>query len=245
VCNIFPHVNRWLAKIPLVGAKSRFEAIQPDHLLSLLLKWGGHVSLKELKNHPEGVLLAETQAGSFLGKRVPTDDGKVELWPTNLILDIPRLDTYEASFAERNGQLQLIGQRERRTHNSWMHNNPNIKQGDGNKVLMHPHDAKHRQIKNKDVVKVSTQQGAVQLTVSLTDSIAAGVIAIPHGWGQQGKAMKRAAKLAGDNINKIIPGGQQHMEPASGQAIMLGHFVDVVKVEVTEQAISETEEAMI
>jgi hypothetical protein len=57
--------------------------------------------------------------------------------------------------------------------------------------------------------------------------------------------MKRAAKLAGDNINKIIPGGRQHMEPASGQAIMLGHFVDVVKVEVTEQAISETEEAMI
>ena len=244
VCNIFPHVNRWLAKIPLVGAKSRFEAIQPDHLLSLLLKWGGHVSLKELKNHPEGVLLAETQAGSFLGKRVPTDDGKVELWPTNLILDIPRLDTYEAAFAERNGQLQLIGQRERRTHNSWMHNNPNIKQGDGNKVLMHPHDAKHRQIKNKDLVKVSTQQGAVQLAVSLTDSIAAGVIAIPHGWGQQGKAMKRAAKLAGDNINKIIPGGRQHMEPASGQAIMLGHFVDVVKVEVTEQASTEVEEVL-
>jgi hypothetical protein len=70
------------------------------------------------------------------------------------------------------------------------------------------------------------------------------VIAIPHGWGQQGKAMKRAAKLAGDNINKIIPGGQQHMEPASGQAIMLGHFVDVVKVEVTEQASIAADEVM-
>jgi hypothetical protein len=34
------------------------------------------------------------------------------------------------------------------------------------------------------------------------------------------------------------------MEPASGQAIMLGHFVDVVKVEVTEQASIAADEVM-
>jgi len=75
VCNIMPHLNRVLSIIPGVSEK----AIKPEHLLSLLLKWGKQVSLKELKENPSGILLVDTPPNSFLGKRVPTNDGKVQL----------------------------------------------------------------------------------------------------------------------------------------------------------------------
>ncbi len=35
----------------------------------------------------------------------------------------------------------------------------------------------------------------------------------------------------GENVNRIIPGGHDHMEPASGQSIMLAHRVQVEKTE--------------
>jgi len=225
-CNFLPHLNRTLSKIP--GVSDR--AVKPDHLLSLLLRWGGKVSLKELKANPNGVLLGSTLPNSFLGKRVPTEDGMVQLWPTKLIKDLPRLDTMAETFLAPTDKLHLIGQRDRRSHNSWMHNNPHIKQPNGNLALINPIDAKKRGISDLDEIKVSTEQGSVNLTVHITDGVCKGVIAVPHGWGHQGSNMKRAAGLKGSNINVVIPGGPENMEPASGQAIMTGHLVSVEKV---------------
>lgn len=37
-------------------------------------------------------------------------------------------------------------------------------------------------------------------------------------------------RLSGENLNKVIPGGNAHMKPVSDQAIMLGHPVEVVKL---------------
>ena len=240
VCNIMPHLNRALSKIPGVSEK----AIQPEHLLSLLLKWGKQVSLKELKANPSGVLLGETPPNSFLGKRVPTDDGKVQLWPEKLILDLPRLEVLEANFLKTRDQLQLIGQRDRRSHNSWMHNNPRIKQPSTHQAIMHPVDANKRGIANEDEIEVSSEQGSITLHVQVTDNIAQGVIAVPHGWGHQGSQLQRAGSLPGSNINQVIPCGSQNMEPASGQAIMTGHLVDVEKVNRTSSVAKENTRAM-
>ena len=199
-------------------------------MLSLLLKWGKKVSLKELKANPNGVLLGDTPPHSFLGKRVPTENGKVQLWPKKLITDIPRLDVMETHFLKTRDQLQLIGQRDRRSHNSWMHNNPRIKQPSTHQAIMHPVDANHRGIVNDDEIEVSSEQGSITLNVQVTDNIAQGVIAVPHGWGHQGSQLQRAGSLPGANINQVIPGGPNNMEPASGQAIIVSHFVDVKKV---------------
>ena len=226
VCNIMPHLNRVLSIIPGVSEK----AIKPEHLLSLLLKWGKQVSLKELKENPSGILLGDTPPNSFLGKRVPTDDGKVQLWPKKLILDLPRLEVLEAQYLKTRDQLQLIGQRDRRSHNSWMHNNPRIKQPSTHQAIMHPADANKRGIANEDEIEVSSAQGRITLHVQVSDTIAQGVIAVPHGWGHQGSQLNRAGSLPGSNINQVIPGGSENMEPASGQAIMTGHLVDVEKV---------------
>jgi anaerobic selenocysteine-containing dehydrogenase len=229
LCNVLPHLNRALSKIPGISKRP----VQPEHLLSLLLKWGGKVSLKDLKANPEGILLGATEPGSFLGKRVPTQNGKVQLWPSKLITDLPRLETMIHSFLQKTDQLYLIGQRDRRSHNSWMHNNPRIKQASTHNAIINTIDARKRQITEHDKIKISSDQGQVIMNVHITDDIAPGVIAVPHGWGHQGSGLKRAAKLPGENINQVIPGGSQNMEPASGQAIMVGHLVTVNKVMIT------------
>ena len=227
ICSVLPHLNQLIGKLPFIGARTRNTTITPDHLLSLLLRWGGKVSLKELKANPEGVLLPPTQAGSFLGKRVPTPNGKVQLWPDKIVSDLPRLEKLEKQYLQSTRKLQLIGQRQRRSHNSWMHNNSYIKQPDGNTALMHTSDAQSRAIADKTLIKISSEQGEVQLRVQLTEDICQGVIAVPHGWGHKGTKLSQASNLAGMNINEVIPGGSAQMEPVSGQAIMLGHLVEV------------------
>ena len=233
VCNLLPHTNRFISKLPVIGRYFGSRVITPDHLLSLLLRWGGQVSLKSLKAKPEGILLGATKAGRFLGKRVPTQDGKIQLWPDKLVKDLFRLEAMSHPLDDNGDKLQLIGQRQRRSHNSWMHNNAYIKQPQGNTALMHPKDAAKRSITAEDQIKISSMQGNVQLGVQLTEEICKGVIAVPHGWGHQDSNLSRAAKLPGVNINDVIPGGREYMEPVSGQSIMLGHYVEVEKVSLS------------
>jgi formate dehydrogenase len=236
VCNILPHLNRGLSKIPGVSK----HPVKPEHLLSLLLKWGNKVSLKELTANPQGVLLGPTEPHSFLGKRVPTKNGKVQLWPKKLITDLPRLKLLSDSFLQKTDQLYLIGQRDRRSHNSWMHNNPRIKQASTHNAIINTIDAKQRNITEQDKIEICSAQGHIVLNVHITDDITPGVIAVPHGWGHQESGLSKAAKLPGENINKVIPGGSQNMEPASGQAIMVGHLVTVKKVVTKAKAATAT-----
>ena len=227
LCNFLPHINRALSKIPGVSKR----AIKPDHLLALLLRWGGQVSLKTLKQAPDGIALQRSVAGSFLGKRVPSDDKMLQLWPPKLAADLQRLESKSASFMDTADQLRLIGQRDRRSHNSWMHNNRHIQQPKGNRALIHPQDALRRQIADGDAIEIRTAQAAVVLLAKLTDEVCPGVIAVPHGWGHSGTGLTHAASLPGENINRIIPGGPEQMEPVSGQAIMLGHAVTVTRAQ--------------
>jgi formate dehydrogenase len=215
-----PRLNRLLARLP------RSPQVTADHLLAGLLRWGRRTTLGELRRRPEGVLLPPTEPGSFLGKRVATPDGLVDLAPADLLADLARLDAAEADLS-RPGVLRLVGRRDRRSHNSWMHNNSHIRQPDGNTALMHPGDAAARGIVDGARIEVSSPTGAVEVAVSLTDDVAPGVVVVPHGWGHATSGARRAQALAGANINAVVPGGAAQMDPVSGQAIMLAHEVEV------------------
>ena len=218
-CNSIPHLNRWLRRLP--GRP----ALEPDHILALLLRWGGKTTLRELRRKPSGVRLPPNEPGSFLGRRVPTPNGRVQLWPEALVADLPRLE-HQASCTPEPG-LWLIGRRQRRSHNSWMHNQPEIRQPEGNRALMHPEDALARELVDGDLVEVASAQGRVTLPVELTEDVAPGVIVVPHGWGERPEDLRKSHGLGGANINRVIPGGSEHLEPVSGQAIMVAHRVRV------------------
>ena len=221
--HLLPRLNRLLARLP------RSPQVGFDQLLAVLLRWGRRTTLGELRRRPEGVLLPPTEPGSFLGHRVATPDGLVDLAPADLVVDLERLAASEADLA-RPGVLRLVGRRDRRSHNSWMHNNPYIEQPDGNTALLHPLDAGERGIGDGDEVEVRGAAGAVRLPVKLTTDVARGVVVVPHGWGHRASGASRARARAGVNVNEVVPGGAAHMEPVSGQAVMLAHEVEVSAV---------------
>ena len=130
--------------------------------------------------------------------------------------------------AAPEGTLALIGRRQRRSHNSWMHNNPDIGQPDGNPALVHPDDAAALGLADGDRVRIEGNGQAIEVPVAVTTDIAPGVVSVPHGWGHGGGGLARAEGLAGANVNTVIAGGQAHMEPVSGQSIMVAQRVTVV-----------------
>jgi formate dehydrogenase len=158
-----------------------------------------------------------------------TDDGKVHLGVPALLADVGRLAALEDELA-REDVLRLIGRRERRSHNSWMHNNRHIRQPESNHALLHPADARARGIADGDLVEVASSAGRLRLPARLSEDVRRGVVAVPHGWGHGDAALAQAATLGGGNVNGVIPGGAAHMDPVSGQAVMMAHAVEVRRV---------------
>jgi formate dehydrogenase len=215
-------LNGLLRRLP-VGAP-----ITADSILGLLLRWGRRTTLRELRANPGGVALPPTEPGSFLGRRVPTADGLVDLAPRELLADLQRLAALEAGFARPpEGTVALIGRRERRSHNSWMHNNPGISQPTANTVLIHPDDAKRLGIADGSEVLVGGNGRDLRLPAQVSPDIAPGVVSVPHGWGHERSGLARAATLGGGNVNELLAGGDAWMEPVSGQSIMLAQRVTV------------------
>jgi len=227
-CNNLAHINHWLSKIPFGDMR-----ITPDKILKKLINEGGILAFNDLLENPQGVAMPEYKENNFIGKRVLTDDGKVDFGPQTLRDDLHRLDKEARRLLSEDGLL-LIGKRDRRTHNSWMHNVPDINHPDTNHVIMHPDDARNRNIGEGDQVSLSGAKGGqISLPVLISDEVMPGVIVVPHGWGQKTKAQRKAYAMNGENINDIIPGGSDHMDMVSGQAIMLSHKIKVERLENT------------
>ena len=83
--------------------------------------------------------------------------------------------------------MRLIGMREARSENSWMHNAPLLMRGDRvQHARMHVDDAAAANIVDGDTVRIASPHGEIELPVIVTKDIVAGVVAVPHGWGHKG-----------------------------------------------------------
>jgi formate dehydrogenase len=228
LCHVFGGTNALLSRL---GLSSRLD---PDTLLSLLFGTFGDLSLATLRAHPHGMLLPAAAPGSFLGKRVYTKDKRVDLAPAGLITDLTRVAAMETSFTARPRGLVMIGRREKRSHNSWMHNHLGLQQPRSPALLMHPADAQLRNIASGSMVRLSGNGSSFEVPVEVTENVQAGVVALPHGWGHADSGLTRAQTLGGGNVNALLPGGLSQLEPVSGQAIMLGHTIEVQAVSAAE-----------
>jgi anaerobic selenocysteine-containing dehydrogenase len=185
---------------------------------------------------PDGLTLAALEAaphGIDLGPlqpRVPemlrTATGKIELAPEPIVEDVARL---RASLDRtRNGQMVLVGRRDLRSNNSWMHNVEILVKGKERCTLhLHPDDAARIGVANGREVRVSSRTGEVEVVVEVTDAIMPGVVSIPHGWGHDadGADMAVAARRPGVNSNILADGDL--FDPLSGNAVLNGIPVQV------------------
>ncbi|MGK2882707.1 MAG: molybdopterin dinucleotide binding domain-containing protein [Mycobacterium sp.] len=127
--------------------------------------------------------------------------------------------------------LRMIGMRELRSENSWMHNVPMLMRGQRvQTALMHIDDAADLAIGDGDLVRVRSPHGEIEVPVTPTKDIVAGVIAIPHGWGHSGTGGWRVANGAGGvNVNKLMSSAPEDLEALAGMARLNGVPVAVTR----------------
>jgi anaerobic selenocysteine-containing dehydrogenase len=202
--------------------------VGPERLLDLLLRSGPYrLTLAELEAAPHGIDLGP------LEPRVPgvlrTASGKIELAPAPLVADVARL--HEALAEPVNGGMVLVGRRDLRSNNSWMHNLPMLVSGKQRCTAhVHPDDAERLGLVDGEAVLVRSRAGTVVVPVEVTGDVMPGVVSIPHGWGhdQPGMDLRVAGEHAGTNSNVLTD--ELVLEPLSGTAILNGIPVELEPV---------------
>ena len=102
--------------------------------------------------------------------------------------------------------LTLIGRRQLRSNNSWMHNSARLMKGaDRCTALLHPDDASARGLDDGAQVRVVSRIGAIELPLEVSGEIRPGVVSVPHGFGhaRPGVGWRLAAEKAGASVNDI------------------------------------------
>jgi formate dehydrogenase len=138
-----------------------------------------------------------------------------------------------ANGADPAFPLRLIGMRELRSHNSWMHNSPLLMRGGRTHALrVHPDDATTHGLEDGGQARVESKAGAVTVAVKVTDEMTPGTVALPHGWGHRG-GWTLANSNAGSNVNVLASGDPEDLERLAGMAFLNGIPVRLEPVATT------------
>jgi anaerobic selenocysteine-containing dehydrogenase len=185
------------------------------------LRRGGLTLSRLLGEHPHGKVVAEHLEPGALGTVVQHSDRRVRLDPPEIAAEVRRLHE-RADDPEL--PLRLIGMRELRSENSWMHNAPLLMRGGRvHAARMHPDDAAAAGVADGEPLRLVSAHGAIELPVVLTEDLVRGVVAVPHGWGHQGKGRWRHANEAGGvNVNELTSSEAADVEPLAGMAHLNG-----------------------
>ncbi|RBM19349.1 dehydrogenase [Prauserella sp. PE36] len=217
------------------GAPARLlGGLGPEAVLEAGLLAGPHglrklhkgLSLWKLKREPHGVDLGPLERR--LPGRLATRGRKVHLAPKSYLDDVPRLRGLLER--ERTG-LVLIGRRQLRSNNSWMHNSERLVKGKPRcTLLVHPDDARERGLDDGDRALLSSASGTIAVPVEVTDAIMPGVVSLPHGWGhhRDGVRLGVAAAHAGVSANDVTD--ERLVDALTGTAALSG-----VPVELTPE----------
>ena len=219
------------------AGKLALQRLGPEGLLDVLLRTGPRglrrgrhgLSLRKLREAPHGLDLGplESRLPERLGKDADGRPRKLQLAPPQLLADLPRLAA--RADAARAPDLVVIGRRDLRSNNSWMHNSERLVKGpDRCTLLMHPEDARARGLATGSRATVRTKIGAIELPVEVTADIMRGVVSIPHGWGhgRPGARLRVAAEHAGVSLNDITDDAA--VDPLSGTGVLTGLPVEVL-----------------
>ena len=208
----------------------------PERILDLMLRTGPYGDA--FGGNPDGLGLTALEAKPHgvdfgaLQPRIPevlrTPSGKIELAPEPLVTDVERL---RAVLSQNAPALVLIGRRDLRSNNSWMHNLDVLVKGRPRCTLqIHPADASRFGLADGAPARVTSRAGSIEVPVELTPDLMPGVVSIPHGWGHDapGARMGIAAAHAGANSNLLADATS--LDPLSGNAVLNGIPVSVEPV---------------
>ncbi len=200
----------------------------PLRWLDLALRTGPYGD--QFGQRPGGLTLAQVQAapgGVDLGSLEPrlpdllrTPSGKVELAPPLLLGDLQRAAD---DLKRAPPSMVIIGRRDVRSNNSWMHNLPLLAKGPERcTALVHPQDAARLGLSDGGAVRISRGGHSVEAPVEISHTVMPGVVSLPHGWGHglPGTQQAVAAERPGANLNALLDDVRR--DPLSGTAVLSG-----------------------
>lgn len=208
----------------------------PDRQLDLALRagpWGDRfgarpdgLSLAKLRASPHGIDLGPLQARLPAVLRTP--DGRIHAAPPLLLGDLARVETAlsapAAPVAGKGHPLIVIGRRDVRSNNSWMHNLPTLAKGPERCLaLLHPQDAAAAGIGDGALATLEGTAGrTLTVRVKYSEDMRPGVLSLPHGWGHDlpGTSQRLAAERPGANLNVLLDEGLR--DPLSGTSVLSG-----------------------
>jgi hypothetical protein len=211
--------------------------VGPERLLDLMLRCGPYeLTLADLEAAPHGIDLGP------LRPRLPdvlrTASGRIELAPEALVADVARLHgelgrgaPTAAGGWSGNGGLVLVGRRDLRSNNSWMHNLPLLASGPPRCTAhVHPIDAERLGLVDGAPARVRSRAGEIELPVQVTEDVMPGVVSIPHGWGHDTPGAMLGVASAQPGANSNVLADELLLEPLSGTAILNGIPVELAPV---------------
>ena len=210
----------------------------PERLLDILLRCGPYgdgfgaraegLTLAALEAAPHGIDLGPLEPR--LPEALRTPSGRIELAPAPIAADVERLRAALARDRDAD-EIVLVGRRQLRSNNSWMHNLELLVSGPERCTLhVHPRDAERLGLADGEPARVSNRAGELEATVELTDAVMPGVVSLPHGWGHDapGARLAVAGEHAGVNSNALAD--ELLVDALSGNAVLNGIPVVVAPV---------------
>lgn len=215
-------LNELTARLAPGGTAARLRARAKARVLSLLgprglvalgLRSGPYgagfapfargLTLSRLLRSPHGVDLGPL-APAF-PEALRTEGRRIQLAPPVFLADVPRLEAALAGSVPR-GSLALIGRRNLRSNNSWMHNSERLVRGRRRVTLeIHPEDAGARGVVDGATVRVVSRVGEIRVEAEVTQRVRRGVVCLPHGWGhgRPGTRLAVANAHPGASLNDL------------------------------------------
>ena len=194
----------------------------PAVMIEAGLRAAGKVDIEALKSAEHGLDLGPLEPS--LLRRLETASGKIECAPDFLVAELERL--LADAPASDPLALQLIGRRDPRDNNSWMHNAPRLIKGKPRHQLrMHPADLAARGLTDGARVSVRSRVGSIETEVQADASLRPGVASLPHGHGHDRADIgwTRAATLPGASYNDLSD--PLSLDVPSGNAALNGTVV--------------------
>jgi anaerobic selenocysteine-containing dehydrogenase len=213
----------------------------PDRIFDILIRGGpmgdafgavpDGLTLDKVKAHPHGLDLGPLDAG-MLPRLLATPDKMIDLAPPQLLTEVPRMQAALGEL-EKPGSMVMIGRRDHRSKNAWMHNIHLLAKGKERcTLLVNPADAKRLGIATGSRARLKTRIAEIEPLVEVSDEIMPGVVSLPHGWGHvDSQTHQRVANAhAGVNANSIID--EAALDLPSASTILNGVPVELEAIRI-------------
>lgn len=206
----------------------------PERFLDLMLRLGHRgdgfgadpegLTLARLEESPHGIDFGPLQPR--LDQVLVTSSGRVDLAPETITADLPRLAAAMAIEPEQD--LVLIGRRQLRSANSWLHNVEVLVKGKERCTLqINPDDAARIGLEDGATATIASAIGKLDVAVEITADISRGVVSIPYGWGHKLDGAKLSVAEVRPGVNTNILTDSSQVDPLSGNAVLNGIPVTV------------------